>query len=121
MGKTWAGIGLVLVVAALAVGANGGLGGETRAAAVSGERDGLRLDVEFTQAGGVIAAEVRLENRRAAPVFLVPDQCGRVTEALLVRTKHAPAGRAWAGSLGELKRLVLERQRSGEGPERMAP
>lgn len=121
MGKTWAGIGLVLVVAALAVGANGGLGDETRAAALSGERDGLRLDVELTQAGGVIAAEAQLENRRGAPVFLVPDQCGRVTEALLVRTKHAAAGRAWAGSVGQLNRLVLERQRSDEGPERMAP
>ena len=86
-----------------------------------GDRDGLKLRVALVQANGVIAAETRVENNRDKPAFLVPDQCGRVTEALLVRTKFQPVGRTWPKSLQALKRLVLVQQESSQEPEPLAP
>ena len=121
MGKTWAGILVVLVLAALATSTGGSSRDGGRRAVMSGERDGLRLEVGLVQAHGVIGVEARVENRRQRPVFLVPDDCGRVTDALLVRTRFQPKGRTWPESLQALKRLVLDRQEATQEPDRLAP
>ena len=85
------------------------------------ERDGLVLRAEIVQAHGAIAVETRLENRRSEPAGLVPDQCGRVTESVVRRTRLDPTGHHWDGSAGALKRLVLRRQVSRQKPESLAP
>jgi hypothetical protein len=121
MRKVWLGIAAVLGMAVLAAAAGCDSSGGVRRAATVGERDGLHVRVDLVQAHGIIAAEVLVENRRRTPAFLVPDQCGRVTEAMLVRTKYQPEGRTWPGSLQRLKQLVLERQEQSQAPERLAP
>ena len=121
MWKGWLGVVVVVGLAALAVAAGDGSDDPVRRAEMSGERNGLHLRVQVVQANGVIAVETQVENRRSRPVFLVPDQCGRVTEALLVRTKFQPEGRIWSQSLQALKRLVLDQQERRQGPERLAP
>ena len=102
-------------LAALAVAAGDGSDDRSRRAEMTGERNGLHLRVQVVQANGVIAVETEVENRRRRPAFLVPDQCGRVTEALLVRTKFQPEGRTWSKSLQGLKRLVLDQQERSRG------
>ena len=51
----------------------------------------------------------------------MPTQCGRVTEVVLARTILQPEGETWSGSLGALKRLVLEDQRVWQRPDPFAP
>jgi hypothetical protein len=121
MGKTWGGILVVLVLAALATSTGGSSRDGGRRAVMSGERDGLRLEVGLVQAHGVIGVEARVENRRQRPVFLVPDHCGGVTSAFLVRTRLQPQGRAWNGSLQALKRFILDRQEAIQEPDRLSP
>jgi hypothetical protein len=117
----WLAVAVVVGLTVLAAAAGGGSDDRVRRAAMTGERNGLHLRVQLIQAHGVIAAETQIENRRRRPAFLVPDQCGRVTEALLVRTRFQPEGRTWSRSLHALKRFVLDQQQSSQGPERLAP
>ena len=121
MGKAWVGVAAVIGLAWLAVGAPGESGDGTRRASMAGERRGIELRADVVQTGGVVAVETRVVNRRRRPVFLVPDQCGRVTEVALARKRLEPEGRRWSGSLRAVKRFVLDAQRGLQDPERLAP
>ena len=77
---------------------------------------GLRLGVAASGGPGGIAVVARVSNRTGAPVRLRPDRCGRVTHVTIARIRPRPAGRAWSGSAGALKRLVLRRQRARDVP-----
>jgi hypothetical protein len=96
-------------------------GSQVRRSAVQGDRSGLVLRADLVQAHGAIAVETRVWNRRSRPVYLVPDQCGRVTEVLLRRTRFQPEGATWSGSIGALKALIIEQQRRDQQPESFAP
>jgi Protein of unknown function (DUF4241) len=85
------------------------------------ERSGMSLHVVLSAEPDSLVVESRLENGGAERVHLVPDQCGRVMEALLARTVRADLGRTWPGSVGALKELVLERQAFDERPDRFEP
>jgi len=117
--KLW--LALLVGVVALTVVRMGDSDAEPIRSTHAAERDNLHLSIRIAQAGGTIAVETEVENRRSEPVFLVPDQCGHVTEALLVRTKLQPEGRTWPGSLQSLKRFVVRQQRSLQGPDTLAP
>jgi hypothetical protein len=123
MGKAWAGVVAVVAVAWLAVGSSGpGSSAEgLRRARMAGEWRGLELRAGVVQAGGVIAVETRLVNERDRAAYLVPDQCGRLTEVALARTRPEPEGQAWDGSIAAVKRLVVEAQRRLQEPERLSP
>ena len=88
---------------------------------LSAERDGLALQVHLRATGEALFIETRVRNDRAEPIHLVPDQCGRVTEALLVRTQPEPEGATWTGSLQAAKALILDDQRSRQFPDRFHP
>jgi hypothetical protein len=115
--------GAILVLAGLlaAVAGDAGDGSQVRRSAVQGDRSGLELRANLVQAHGTIAVETRVMNRRSRPVHLMPDQCGRVTEVLLRRTRFQPEGARWSASIGALKELIVERQRRDQQPERFAP
>lgn len=138
MGKAWAGVAAVIALAWLAVGSNGESGDGTqgaptepgapgvsadgsRRARMAGERRGLELRAGVVQAHGVIAVETRLVNTRDRVTYLVPDQCGRVTEVALARTRLESEGRPWDGSIAAVKRLVVDGQRGLQEPERLSP
>jgi Protein of unknown function (DUF4241) len=112
-------------IAALACGAalvSACSGGEPeRAVSVSGERDGLSLEAKVSARGDSLFVEARVRNDRARPVYLDADQCGRVTEAVLARTKLEPEGRRWRGPLATVKRYVVKDQTSRQRPDRFAP
>lgn len=88
---------------------------------LSAERDGLALQVHLRATGEALFIEARVRNDRAGPIHLVPDQCGRVTEALLVRTQPEPEGATWTGSLQAAKDLILDDQRGRQFPDRFHP
>ena len=87
----------------------------------SADRDGLTVSAETTASGESIVVETVVENHRARSLYLVPTQCGRVTEVVLARTIFQPEGETWNGSLGALKSLVLEDQRMWQRPDPFAP
>jgi hypothetical protein len=86
-----------------------------------GDHDGLTLRVELSRKGSSLFAVTSVRNTRAQAVHLDADQCGRVTEVVLARTVFQPEGETYAGSVGKVKELVLERQRSAQNPDRFAP
>ena len=77
--------------------------------------------MRLTATRGSLVVETRVANRRVKPAYLVPDQCGRVTEVVLARTRFEPTGRRWTGSLQAVKRYVLAQQRSSQDPDRFQP
>src|SRR5919198_341336 len=91
------------------------------AVVVAGERHGLSLLAEVSATGDSLIVETRVRNERKQALYLDADQCGRVTEALLVRTKFEPKGRTWNGSLRAAKKLVLNKQAAYQAPDRFAP
>jgi hypothetical protein len=88
---------------------------------MAGERDGLALDAKLSAVDGSLVVDTVLRNNRPHAVYLDADQCGRVTEVVLARTRFEPAGRTWGGSLQAAKRHVLQDQTSGQSPDRFAP
>lgn len=66
-----------------------------------------------------LSVEARIENQRTEPLVLRQDGCGYAGVAEVVRTTHQPRGRTWGGSIGALKRLVLNDQAASEAPEPM--
>jgi len=96
-------------------------GAQAKSATVSVQREGLELTVSFSATPDSAVADVVLHNGRSVSVALVPDQCGRVTEALLVRTAFEPEGRTWEGSVQAAKELILANQRSYQSPDRFHP
>jgi hypothetical protein len=91
------------------------------AVVVAGERHGLSLLAEVSANGDSLIVETRLRNERKHTLYLDADQCDRVTEALLVRTKFEPKGRTWSGSVQAAKKLVLNKQVAYQAPDRFAP
>ena len=110
---------LLLAIAALAACSAGH--DEPAAIAGSGQRDGLSLRAQVAAHGGSIVVDTVVRNNRSRPVYLDADQCGRVTEVVLARTKLEPEGRTWHGSLQAAKRLVISDQVSRQSPDRFAP
>jgi hypothetical protein len=94
---------------------------ETPAVTVSGDHDGLALDLRMHATPDSIVVETTVRNTRAAAVHLDADQCGRVTEVVLARTVFEPEGATYTGSLDAVKRYVLQQQRSYQQPDRFAP
>jgi hypothetical protein len=87
----------------------------------SGDHAGLTLRVELSRKGDSLFVVTTVRNTRAQAVHLDADQCGRVTEAVLVRTVFEPEGATYAGSLDAVKQLVLHRQRFAQHPDRFEP
>ena len=105
----------------LAVGLVAGGCAAGRSATASGDRDGLDLDVKVVATGDSLVADATVRNTRSTPVQLDADQCGRVTEVILARTIFEPEGATYTGSLGAVKKLLLEQQRSNQSSDRFAP
>ncbi|HEV8251610.1 MAG TPA: DUF4241 domain-containing protein [Gaiellaceae bacterium] len=112
-------IAALVLGAALLTACSGG--DHQRSISVSGEREGLSLEAKVSARGDSLFVEARVRNDRARPVYLDADQCGRVTEAVLARTKLEPEGRRWHGPLAAAKRYVVKDQVSRQGPDRFAP
>jgi hypothetical protein len=87
----------------------------------SGDHDGLTLDVRMHATSDSLVVDTTVHNTRAEVVHLDADQCGHVTEVILVRTTLAPDGATYAGSLDAVKRLILREQRSAQFPDSFAP
>lgn len=87
----------------------------------AGDRRGLVLRMKVSATSGSLIVHTRVENRRSRPVRLEPDQCGRVTEVVLARTRFEPRGRRWSGSLRAVKKYILTDQRLRQDPDRFAP
>ena len=87
----------------------------------SGDHDGLTLDVRTHATSDSLVVETTVRNTRTNVVHLDADQCGRVTEVILVRTTLAPEGATYAGSLDAVKQLILRQQRSAQFPDGFAP
>jgi hypothetical protein len=68
-----------------------------------------------------LVVETTVRNTRPDVVHLDADQCGRVTEVILIRTTLAPEGATYSGSLDSVKRLILREQRSAQFPDSFAP
>jgi hypothetical protein len=111
----------LIAVAAAVLGACSGPQPPRAALSLSGDRDGLTLEVRLRATREALLIETLVRNGRAEPVHLVPDQCGRVTEALLVRTTLEPEGVSWTGSVQAAKDLVLDDQASRQFPDRFHP
>jgi hypothetical protein len=94
---------------------------EARVVTAAGERNGLAARMSLTTTSGSLVVETHVENQRGRPVHLVPDQCGRITEVVLARTRFQPKGRTWSGSLRAVKKYVLADQRLRQHPDRFAP
>jgi len=92
-----------------------------RALSLSADKEGLALQIQLRATGDAILLETRVRNDRAEPIHLVPDQCGRVTEALLVRTRLEPEGAEWTGSVQAVKDRILDDQRSRQFPDHFHP
>lgn len=85
------------------------------------ERDGLVLEADIRAEATELVADVVVRNERAVPVHLVPDQCGRVAEVVLLRTVVQREGQTWDGSLQAAKDLILRDQISQQRPDRFHP
>jgi hypothetical protein len=94
---------------------------DDREVAATANRDGLVLRAQIRGGGDALHVRTTVRNERATAVHLVPDQCGRVTEVLLPRTRFQPEGRSWSGSVQAAKAFVLRDQRSRQGPDRFHP
>jgi hypothetical protein len=111
--------GALLLAVAVVTACSGGH--DERAISLAAERDGLALDAKLSAVDGSLVVDTVLRNNRPHAVYLDADQCGRVTEVVLARTRFEPAGRTWGGSLQAAKRHVLQDQTSGQSPDRFAP
>ena len=109
---------LIVLGASLLVGCGGPL---VPSIVLSGDRGGLVLEAEVASTRSAVVIEVVVRNTRDEPVHLVPDQCGRVTEALLARTQFKAEGERWTGGLQAVKDLILDDQLSRQGPDRFHP
>ena len=89
--------------------------------AIAAEHDGLELAASISNTGSSIAIDVLVRNRRTDPVALVPDQCGRVVDVELERTRFLPEGQRWEGSIQAVKDLVLGDQHFLDRPDSFAP
>jgi hypothetical protein len=114
-------IALIAVAGVALAGCAGGPKPPPSALALSADRDGLALQIRVRATGDALVLETLVRNDRTAPIHLVPDQCGRVTEALLVRTALEPEGASWTGSVQAVKELILDDQRSRQFPDRFHP
>jgi hypothetical protein len=114
------GFAVIAVAAGLLAGCDGPRPPRS-ALSLSADRDGLTLQIRVRATGDALVLETLLRNDRAAPVHLVSDQCGRVTEALLVRTTLEPEGETWTGSVQAAKDLILDDQLSRQSPDRFHP
>lgn len=122
MGR-WA-VALLVVFAIMAVVTVwAGRGDEPKAPVVTaaGDRNGLVARMSLSATSSSLIVETRVENRRGNPIHLVPDQCGRITEVLLARTRFQPKGRTWTGSLQAVKSYILTDQRRRQNPDPFAP
>jgi hypothetical protein len=81
----------------------------------------LKLRMTLRATDSALVVETHVANGRRAAVHLVPDQCGHVTEVVLARTRFEPVGHTWPGSLGAVKRLVLNDQRFLQDPDLFHP
>jgi uncharacterized protein DUF4241 len=93
----------------------------TPAGTLSGDRQGLVLQAEMHATADSVVIEIVVRNTRSELVHLASDQCGRVTEARLVRTQFEPEGDRWAGSVQAVKDLILDDQLSRQAPDRFHP
>jgi hypothetical protein len=112
--------GVVLVVCAVLF-ASGCGNLDSRVDSASGDHDGLTLDARMHATSDSLVVETTVHNTRAEAVHLDADQCGRVTEVILLRTNLQPEGATYAGSLDSVKRLILRQQRSDQFPDGFAP
>lgn len=94
---------------------------DARTVTVSGERDGLTLEVRVRPAADSLRAETVVRNTRDVAVHLDTTQCGRVAQVILARTTFQPEGETYAGSLGAVKKLLLQQQRSYQFDDSFAP
>ncbi|MFL5640743.1 MAG: DUF4241 domain-containing protein [Chloroflexota bacterium] len=88
---------------------------------VSGDQNGLTLDVSLRRTGDSLRADTVVRNTRDTPIHLDTTQCGRVSEVILSRTVFQPEGKTYAGSLGAVKGLLLHQQRSSQFSDLFAP
>ena len=88
---------------------------------LSGDRDGLVLQAEMHATANSVVIEVVVRNDRTELVHLASDQCGRVTEARLVRTQFEPEGDRWSGSVQAVKDLILDDKLSSQPADRFHP
>jgi hypothetical protein len=84
-------------------------------------RNGLSLRADVSAAGDSLVVETVVKNGRDRAVYLDTDQCGRITEAVLVRSQFEPTGATWRGSAQAVKKLILEDQVGRQAPDRFAP
>jgi hypothetical protein len=112
---------LIALLAAAVVSTAGCADIHSRTEVASGDRDGLALDIRLAAGADSLVVDTTVRNTRSQAVHLDADQCGRVTEVLLVRTTFQPDGSTYSGSLDAVKRMVLSQQRSGEAPDSFAP
>ena len=91
------------------------------AAAISGDLHGLTLGADVAATDRSITIDALVRNERDEPIHLVPDQCGRVTDAELERTELLPEGQRWDGAVQTVKDLVLRGQRFLDRPDPFHP
>jgi hypothetical protein len=108
----------VLLAGAVAAGWGDGTKAPT---VVSAERNGLVLGATVSRDDGSIVVETLVRNDRRTPVFLEVDECGRVTETVLARTRLAPRGRTWPGSVQAAKEQILRTQALAQSGDAFAP
>src|SRR5687767_12374150 len=89
--------------------------------AIAGDRDRLTVAAQLTSSSGSLHVAVVVRNGRTESAFLVPDQCGRITEVVLARTRFEPEGSSWGGSAQAVKELILDDQLSRQHPDRFHP
>ena len=87
----------------------------------AGDRAGLKLRMTLTASHSSLVVDTQVANERPTSVHVVPDQCGRITEVVLARTRFEPPGRRWRGSLGVVKHYILADQRSRQDPDPFRP
>jgi hypothetical protein len=88
---------------------------------VTGTHHGLTLTADISGTSDSIVVDAWLRNDRDEAVYVVPDQCGRVVDVELERTHLEPEGIRWDGPLQAAKELVLDDQRSDQGPDAFHP
>jgi hypothetical protein len=107
---------LALLLALLAAGCGGPSESHVTTTQV---RDGIAVQMTLGATHDGLNVEARIENQRTEPLVLRQDGCGYAGVAEVVRTARQPRGRTWSGSIGALKRLVLDDQAASEAPEPM--
>jgi hypothetical protein len=88
---------------------------------ITATHDGLTLMADVAATSGSIVVESVLRNDRDVAVYVVPDQCGRVTDVELERTDFEPEGMTWQGPLQVVKDEILDDQRGRQPPDSFHP